>query len=92
MAWLRGVRFPRDQDRCSRSDPHQHVPSLKARRDGALTEPEEPKCGDEDDLLLRLREELAIPAVVHHDAGQPPDRQRFEVSMLADFGERGLTG
>ena len=53
---------------------------------GGLTEPEEPERGDEDDLLLRLREELPIPAVVHHDAGQPPDPHALKVSTLALHG------
>ena len=57
-----------------------------AREDGALTEPEEPERGDEDDLLLRLREELPIPAVVHHDASQPPDSHALKVSTLALHG------
>lgn len=35
---------------------------------------------------MRLREELSIPAVVHHDAGQPPEEwQILEVSMLVVF-------
>ena len=30
------------------------------------TEPEQPECGDEDHLLLRVREHVPVPPVVHH--------------------------
>ena len=45
----------------------------KGRTESALTKPEEPERSNEDNLFLRLRKELPIPTVVHHDAGQPPD-------------------